>query len=476
MINNIRDFSLSGYKNFISLFFFYLNNQNYLIEAPHHDIICNAIDALMLSEKEDNNLLINIAPRSGKTMLCAVYLIAYCAALSKGRCNILLASYSTKLARKSISESVAIIESDLFKKMFPATTINSFSDGVLSFKNGGFVYGVSPRSSTTGLGAGIRTSGKGCYGMIIVDDLVNSGDAFSASVRERANDWFFDSLMSRKNNKKYTPVICIAQRLHEDDLPAKILEKDGDKFKKIIIPTINEENKTSFWERMYPYQSMQDMKEINPFLYYTQYQQDPVPKGNGIFKESWFKYYDTLPYAVASSNIFVTADTAQKTAESNDYSVFQVWLHEGYGDDKKIYLIDQIRVKLEAPELLEEAKELVKKYNPSTFYIEDKSSGTGLIQQLQREQPFSGIKEIKRGAKDNKVVRARSASVFMAQGRVLFPKNKYFIDDLIKEILSFNEMMTHKHDDQVDALSDACNIIFNNGDIEFGTYNAFSLR
>jgi len=49
----------------------------------------------------------------------------------------------------------------------------------------------------------------------------------------------------------------------------------------------------------------------------------------------------------------VYADTAQKTADANDYSVFQCW---GKGKDGKAYLIDVERGKWPAPELKRRAK------------------------------------------------------------------------------------------------------------------------
>jgi phage terminase large subunit-like protein len=81
-----------------------------------------------------------------------------------------------------------------------------------------------------------------------------------------------------------------------------------------------------------------------------QLQQRPAPRGGGILKEAWFRYYTVLPRLEFRT---IHADTAQKTGEENDYSVFQCWGRSTVGE---AVLIDQVRGKWEAPELLVQAR------------------------------------------------------------------------------------------------------------------------
>lgn len=469
--SDLRKFLLSSYHNFVYGLFYYCNNEQEVMNAAHHQEICDAIDKCMFTDAHDNNLLINIAPRSGKTMLSVVYLLCFQAALSQGICNTMLASYSTRIAKKSIKDAHDIINTPLFMKLFPESCIDRFTDGVIRFVKGGEICPVSPRSSLTGLGAGVRKNGLGYNGSIIIDDIVNSADSFSVTIRERANEWYSDSLQSRKNDPK-TPIICIGQRLHEKDIAGYILEIEPDKYQKIIIPTINETTKESFWEDKYPYESLIKLKKTNPFIYWTQYQQQPVSKGAGVFEEYMIHHYDTPP-RYNRNRVFIVADTAQKTNEVNDWSVFQVWQWDNFGDQRCIYLLDQIRVRVKAPELLELAKGLKNKWLPEYFFIEDKSSGTGLIQQLVGLYGEEDIIEVPRGAKDNKVSRAMDASIFMHQGRVLFPRYASFLEDLEEELLHFSELMLHSFDDQVDCLSDAVKASLIDDMDNFGDWGAF---
>jgi predicted phage terminase large subunit-like protein len=467
----VRKFLLSSYHNFVYGLFYYNNNEREVMNADHHQKICDSIDKCMFSDEPDNNLLINIAPRSGKTMLAVVYLLCFQAALSGGECNTMLASYSTRIAKKSIKDAHDIINTPLFSRLFPMSRIDRFTDGVIRFVSGGEICPVSPRSSLTGLGAGVRANGLGYNGCIIIDDIVNSADSFSVTIRERANEWYSDSLQSRKNDPK-TPIICIGQRLHQKDIAGYILEIEPEKYKKIIIPTIDEEKGISFWEEKYPYKNLIILKDKNPFLFWTQYQQKPVGKGAGIFDDSMIHFYDERP-RYNKERVFIVADTAQKIKEVHDWTVFQIWQWDGFGDQRRIYLIDQIRVKVKAPELLKLAINLKESWQPAYFFIEDKSSGTGLIQQLAGMYKEEDIIPIPRGAGDNKVCRAMDASIYMAQGRVLLPRDASFIPDLLEEIENFSELMLHSHDDQVDALSDAVKASLIDDLDNFGDWGAF---
>lgn len=469
--DKVRKFLLSSYHNFVYGLFYYSNNDKEVLNADHHQRICDALDFCMFQDSLNNNLLINIAPRSGKTMLSVVYLLCFQAALSKGLCNTMLASYSTRIAKKSIKDAHDIINSPLFMRLFPASQIDRFTDGVIRFKEGGEICPVSPRSSLTGLGAGVRENGLGFMGCIIIDDIVNSADSFSVTIRERANEWYSDSLQSRKNDPK-TPIICIGQRLHEKDIAGYILEIENEKYKKIIIPTIDETKQKSFWEDKYPYESLMTMKTKNPFLFWTQYQQQPVSKGAGVFDVHNIHYYDKPP-KFNKARVFIVADTAQKTGEVNDWTVFQVWQWDGFGDVRKIYLLDQFRVKVKAPDLLNLAIKLKEQWNPEYYFIEDKSSGTGLIQQLAGIYGEEDIIPVPRGPKENKVCRAMDAAIFMAQGRVLLPKNATFTQSLVDEILYFSELMLHSHDDQVDCISDAVKACLIDDMDNFGEWGAF---
>ena len=84
-----------------------------------------------------------------------------------------------------------------------------------------------------------------------------------------------------------------------------------------------------------------------------------------MIKTEWLYYYP--PAQLPGSFIYTLQswDTANKSGEINDYSVCTTW---GVANGK-YYLLDVFRRRLDYPEVL----------------IEDKGSGTQLIQELKRE-------------------------------------------------------------------------------------------
>jgi len=170
-----------------------------------------------------------------------------------------------------------------------------------------------------------------------------------------------------------------------------------------------------------------------------------------LIKDAWYNYWDILPQLKWRK---IYADTAQKTGTMNDYSVFQCWGDDGHGGK---YLIEQLRGKWEAPELLEVArgfwtrhkeKDRAKLGHLRSFNIEDKVSGTSLIQTLQRERiPVIGIKR-----NIDKVTRAMDAAPHIQAGHVYLPRAESWVSGFIAESSQFPN---GKNDDQLDPMFDA---------------------
>ena len=222
------------------------------------------------------------------------------------------------------------------------------------------------------------------------------------------------------------------------------------------------------------------IKDANPMLWATQYQQRPTVETGEIFHADWWQFYDI--YDPINSQIVlddgtrigirskaIYADTAMKTGERNDYSVFQLWADLVNGH---IALIEQERGKWEAPELLERFDAFVGAHQFKTQVInmgvrsvkvEDKASGTGLIQSSKWN-----VEGIPRDI--DKVSRAKSCAPQIQLGKVYLPRGKPWIVEYVREFVAFNSEMTHKHDDQIDPTLDAVNdLIIHNTSIGYGS-------
>jgi predicted phage terminase large subunit-like protein len=266
-------------------------------------------------------------------------------------------------------------------------------------------------------------------------------------MRQNVIDWFSTTIESRKNSPD-TPIILIMQRLHESDLSGFLLEGgNGEKWEHVNIPAITPEG-VSFWDEQFPLDDLHRMEKTDAYRFAGQYMQNPAPIGGGLLKDEWWRYY-THPPVVTHRIIY--ADTAQKTKEHNDYSVFQCW---GLTKDGQAILLDQSRGKWEAPELLVQARAFYAKHKAldvgvlRAMKIEDKVSGTGLIQTLKRE----GIPVLPIQRNTDKVTRAMDVAPMIQSGNVLLPQNAPWLSDFLAEASVFPN---GAHDDQLDPMFDA---------------------
>lgn len=74
-------------------------------------------------------------------------------------------------------------------------------------------------------------------------------------------------------------------------------------------------------------------------------------------------------------------DTANKSTELSDFDVCTTWGRT----KKKFYLLHVLRKRLDYPDLKRAVREQAARFQPTNILIEDKASGTQLIQELIQE-------------------------------------------------------------------------------------------
>lgn len=412
-------------------------------ENWHQRAICEALEKVVIGETK--RLIINIPPRSGKTELAVLNFIAWATGIFPDS-EWIHASYSKRLAAANAYGVREIMRNEVYAQIFPAVKLRNDSTAKDEFRTeqGGVIYATGAEGSITGRGAG-GMQGR-FQGAIVIDDPHKPGEATSSTMRQNVIDWFATTMESRKNSPG-TPIILIKQRLHEQDLSGFLLGGgNGEHWEHLNIPAIMPDG-TSFWPEQFPMETLERLKNSNSYVFAGQMMQQPAPIGGGIFKDDWWRYYSSLP-EIDHLNIY--ADTAQKTGQENDYSVFQLWAKCG----GEIYLIDMIRGKWEAPQLLAQAKSFWDKHRQvygaklRHLKVEDKSSGTGLIQQLR--QSGVPVNDIQRNR--DKVSRAYDAAPLVESGRVYLPNGHAHLGDMLHELSVFP---AGAHDDTIDPLMDA---------------------
>lgn len=454
-----QDMLLNDFVLFVKVFHFYMEREEFIF-MPFHQKICDKLMDYVFGRNEKQNLYIGISPRSGKSKL-SIYFMAYSYAINPFS-NFIYTSYSGSLCIKHSKLVRNIVESELFQKVFmtPIDPATSASD-LWRIKDGGEFRAVPMGGAITGFGAGTFADRFG--GAVVVDDFLKADDYRSEAEKNNVIEIFENTLKSRKNRPAKDPTIIIAQRLAKDDLIDYIKEHYPDEWDFFVIPALNEETGESFWEERYPASMLLRMKEENPHLYWSQYQQEPIAMGGGVFKESWFNYYydiEDQPY----QRIFITADTASKTKEWNDYTAIGVW---GLTYNNRLRLLDYVHEKFEIPELQTTFMALWEKWKsgirtcPCTaIYIEDKASGTQVIQMLSR---IGGLPIVPLIPEKDKLTRAYDAVPYIAAGNIELPEgptNK-LSKEILADIVTFSADMSHKFDDGVDCMLYAISSAYN---------------
>jgi len=385
-------------------------------------------------------LIVNIPPRSLKSICISVAWPAWILGKDPTK-RIIVASYSHSLAVKHSLDTRDVIQSDWYKQMFPHTIIPKGKNTQRKFctSEHGFRYATSVGGTLTGEGADL----------IIMDDPQTPIQASNCKSRQRVNDWYDQTLLSRLNNRKQGVIILVMQRLHQQDLSQHLLNKNI--FHHLKIPITQEKNhkyevnNLSYnmvaGSMLHGYSS-EDLKslrtEMGSFAYNAQYLQAPLAIDSSLFKASWIKRYHTIP---EEGKIVQSWDCAAKAGINNDYSVCTTWKIV----NNNFYLIDVLREKLDYVNLRHLTISCADNYQPDAILIEDKASGQQLVQELSSTLPQAIIPI---NPKNDKISRTLAVSPIFEAGRVHLPINQHWLAAYEAELFSFPG---GSHDDQIDA-------------------------
>ena len=314
----------------------------------------------------------------------------------------------------------------------------------------GYRYATSFGGTLTGRG--------GTY--IIIDDSLKADEAMSETSRTRVNESFDRTIYSRLDDKRNDRIIIVQQRLHVDDLVGHVLEKQ--QWTHLNLPAIAEVEQLipigpgKFHLRqvedvLHPErESRETLEEIKLTLgsydFSAQYQQNPVPSEGNIVQRDWFQIYEEIPARWRGDRIIQSWDTALTDGKSSDYSVCITFLVRGVD----YFILDILREKLNYPDLRRRIYRNWLDWGAEPPIIEDKGSGTSLIQELRGDE-FAGFpKAIAFKPEGDKLSRMHAQSAKIEAGHVHVPRHAEWLDDFFIEITQFPRS---RHDDQVDALS-----------------------
>jgi predicted phage terminase large subunit-like protein len=434
------------FETFAARCFHDLNPQTQFSPNWHIEVI--AAKLMAVRQGKIRRLIINLPPRSLKSLLASVAFPGWYLGHDPSA-QLLCVSYAQDLADKLARDCRGIMMSQWYRRIFP-TRLAPHRQAVQEFitTDQGYRIACSNGGALTGRGADI----------IIIDDPLKPEEALSEAQRTATNDWYDHTLYSRQNDKQRGAIVIIMQRLHEDDLIGHVLAQE--QWEVLSFPAIAEADEEhrieTMWgprcftrrrgEALHPDREPLDTLArirgtIGEYHFAGQYQQSPAPFGGGLVKAEWFKRYRENERPERFDRIVQSWDTANKATELSDFSVCTTWGVKG----KDLYLLAVFRRRLEYPALKRAVREQQALFAATELLIEDKASGTQLIQELIVEG-CHGVTRYE--PTTEKIMRLHAQTAIIENGFVHIPETAPWLAEYLHEMTVFPR---GKHDDQVDS-------------------------
>jgi len=414
--------------------------------AWHVRAMCHELEKLQSGG--NTRLVINVPPRHLKSITVSVAFAAFILG-HRPSTKIIVASYGLDLARMHAEACRRIMESDWYKRLFPATRLSANGNTTYEFQTtkGGSRKAVSIGGSVTGFGADY----------VIIDDLLKAQDATSEAELIKARTYIEDALLTRFNNPSEGRVAMIAQRLHEMDPPGYLLEKGTYRHLNLTAIAENDERiaigagqfqKRKAGEALFPermdLETLERMrKEMGSTAFNCQYQQNPIAPDGSPLRWEWFESYAEHRPRNDYELVVQSWDTGMSSNPGSDYSVCTTW---GFRE-RRWYLLDVFRDQLDFPVLKQKAFKLCDDWQADRVLIEDAASGKPLLQEF-RVNDYRQAVPI--NPKHDKEVRFNAACAPVEEGIVYLPDDAPWLKDFKRELQSFPR---GRYDDQVDSFS-----------------------
>lgn len=430
------------------------------------DAIAEHLQAI--GEGRLKRLLIAIPPGSGKSTLASIAFPLWLWTRDPSR-RTLHASHGFELARDLSDRARRVVESEWYRSRF-GITLRSDQNRAHDFANtaSGRRYAVGVGGSLTGV------RGDGCA----VDDSLNAVDRSSKAIRESVNNWFVDSMLNRLDNPDKAFAVVIQQRLHSDDLIGHLLERGG--WEHLCLPAEFDSSRKASTSIGWTDPRTEDGELLSPELlpaayleeqkrvlgtagYSCIFQQSPVDAEGGLFQRQWWRFHKpdglapdcsvrprgcseapAIPLPGKFDQTIVSLDAAFKDHDAADNVAFLVIGVRG----AQRFVIDRRWGRMSFTKTCATLKELATLYRGATFLVEDAANGTAVVNSLISVVPnLLAVKPI--GGKES---RASAVSPAVECGQVFLPDGAPWLDDFVSE---FEQFPLGKHDDQVDAFSQA---------------------
>jgi predicted phage terminase large subunit-like protein len=468
-LQKLRVDLLSDFFLFNRYIFKERTGRDFLISHPvsnesHFLEICRNLEDVFHGRTQ--YLAINCPPGWSKSELIKNF-ICWATAWYGNSCHLYI-SYSYDLAASHTQTIKQTMMLPIFRKLFDiGISRETSAKDFFKTTEGGAVAAFGSSGAITGRDAGLP--GLDHYsGGVFIDDIHKPDEIHSDVIREKVKRNYIETIEPRCRGAK-VPIVIIGQRLHQDDLFSYLLRgEDGNTWKHVNIKALDDAGNARYPEVL-PREKLLQMKKYKPYVFASQYQQEPIPAGGGLYHESYFPLLDDMPDILTT---FLTVDTAETEKEWNDKTVFSFWglypikiKNEIVPDLYGLHWLNCWEMNLEPkdiePEFLDFwASCMTFKIKPQCAIIEKKSTGVTLVSVLTRTQGIKIIgidRTVKSGSKTQRFIDMQQ---YIAAKQISLPAGAKHTQLCLNHMTSITANNTHRFDDIADTCYDAVNAAF----------------
>lgn len=397
-------------------------------------------------------LIVEMPPRHGKTLTVSRLYPSWHLGRNPDQ-RVMLVSYGDSLATKNSRAVRNLIASDAYRKLFPNARLSRDSKAVDAFNLDNEAEGGMDALGVLG-----AATGKGAH-VLVCDDLVkNRQEAESPLIRDRTWDAFNDDLLSRL--EPGGAVILNGTRWQVDDPTGRALatilpEYPLGRVVRLRLPAIAEtddvlgrEEGTALWAERYSIERLREIERtMGVYSFSALYQQNPIPPEGRLFDTSQIQILDSEPECERIVRFYDLAVTRKTTSD------YTVGLKLGRMTDGRFCVLHVWRAQKELPDVQEGIVQNARMDGSDCLIrLEAEKAGIVQLQFLLRDRRMDAYTISAEPPVGDKFTRAGPVAARTNGGRMCMVRgawNRAFVDELDL----FNAGAAH--DDQVDALSGA---------------------
>jgi len=411
------------------------------IEGDHHRKIAKKFEDI--ANGKIKRLIVNMPPRHTKSEF-ASYLFPAWMVGKNPKLKVIQTTHTGELAVRFGRKMKNLVDTSEFAQVFEDCKIaaDSKAAGRWETNKGGEYYAAGIGGAITGRGADL----------LIIDDPHSEQDALSETAMDSAYEWYTSG--PRQRLQPGGAIVIVMTRWSTKDLTGKLLnaqsEPKADQWEVIEFPAILPSN-TPVWSNYWKLEELEGVKaSLSEGKWQAQWQQNPTSEEGSIIKREWWKEWKEkeIPDLV---HIIQSYDTAFSKKETADFSAITTW-GVFYPPNKgpHLILVDVRKGRWDFPELKKIALEEYKYWEPETVIIEAKATGTPLTHELR--QIGVPVVNFTPSKGNDKHVRVNSVAPLFEAGKIYYPADKRWAEEVIEECAAFPY---GEYDDLVDSTTQA---------------------